>query len=27
LRKDPQWLKAQVLWLELGEKFRADPLV
>ncbi|MFO1447119.1 MAG: hypothetical protein U1F61_02985 [Opitutaceae bacterium] len=27
LRKDPQWLKAQVLWFELGEKFRADPLV
>jgi len=27
LRKDPQWLKAQPIWFELGEKFRQDPLV
>jgi hypothetical protein len=26
LRRDPQWLKVQVVWFELAEQFRADPL-
>ena len=26
LRADPQWLKAQVAFVELSEKFRAEPL-
>ncbi|MFH1496315.1 MAG: hypothetical protein ABII82_00690 [Verrucomicrobiota bacterium] len=27
IRANPNWLKAQVAWFELGEKFRADPAV
>lgn len=27
LRRDPRWLKAQVPFVDLTEKFRADPLV
>lgn len=27
IRANPGWLKAQKAWFELGEKFRADPLV
>ena len=27
ITKDPRWLGAQVPFVELGEKFRADPLV
>lgn len=26
IRARPQWLKAQVAWFGLGERFRADPL-
>lgn len=26
IRKDPKWLKAQAVFFELSEKFRADPL-
>jgi hypothetical protein len=27
IRADPRWLKAQTVFFELSEKFRADPLV
>ena len=27
IRADPRWLKAQTVFVELSEKFRADPLV
>lgn len=27
IRSDPRWLKAQAVFFELSEKFRADPLV
>ncbi len=26
IRRDPRWLKAQAVFFELSEKFRADPL-
>ncbi len=26
IRKEPSWLKGQVAWFELTERFRADPL-
>ncbi len=26
IRRDPQWLKAQAIFFNLSEKFRADPL-
>jgi hypothetical protein len=26
IRRDPKWLKAQAVFFELSEKFRADPL-
>jgi hypothetical protein len=27
IRADPRWLKAQPMFFELSEKFRADPLI
>ena len=27
IRREPRWRQAQVAWFNLGEKFRADPVV